>query len=784
MNWQIIKKDLKRNKLINLALFLFMVFSAMLAALSVIVAVQTFTSISELYKKAKPSHFMQMHKGEINREAINKFMSEHGDITYWQTCTMIDMYGECITVKGDQNTYNLSDCRLDIGLVMQNKERDILLNSKHNKAVIRQGEIGVPVLLKEMYKMELGDRIILNCNGITKEFVIKEFILDSMMNSTMCSSTRILLSEKDFNMLQGKVGEVEYLIEAYLTNSKEANAFQTDYENAGLPQNGQAVTYSMIFLLSALTDIITVFVLFFVSILLILISFICVRFTILAAMEEDMNEIGVMKAIGLRFFDIRDLYLIKYRTLAIAGVIAGNIFALLISSIFTRHISITFGDKKISIHAIVLSLIISCIVFYITNFYCKIVLKKIKKLSVVETLVRGNRLNKNAAGFKKIIYKSKKLPVNWLLGICEVFFQFRNWLIVFFSSIIVVLMILIPVNLMNTLKSPKFISYMGSSLEDIMIETGNGKNIEDNYETIKQLLKRDEDILNYQEYRRVCAKTVDAQKKLMNLHIDSGENAGNELQFLSGKSPERENELAISYLNANEMGKETNDIIVLYLNGKEKEFVISGIYQDVTSGGYTAKSKYHFSGLNSEKYSFSVNFNEKTDVKKKADEWNEILGYGIKVEPMEEFINQTLGGVVNQLRTIIFVIIIISSCLTMFVTILFIKLRLAKDLSEIAVLRAIGFSKRDIKMQYMIKIGCISMIGILTGIVLTQVLGEKISNVALSSAGLGIKKVELIINPVTEFIICPLFLIMLILLITWIVVRTIKKYNIITLINE
>ena len=120
----------------------------------------------------------------------------------------------------------------------------------------------------------------------------------------------------------------------------------------------------------------------------------------------------------------------------------------------------------------------------------------------------------------------------------------------------------------------------------------------------------------------------------------------------------------------------------------------------------------------------------------------------------------------------------------MLITILFLKLRLAKDLSEIAVLKAVGFSEHDINKQYMIKIGYVSIIGILAGIILTDFLGVKIVNAALSITGLGVKKIHLIVSPVMEYIICPLLLMVLILLVTRIVMRTIKKYNIISVIKE
>jgi putative ABC transport system permease protein len=63
-------------------------------------------------------------------------------------------------------------------------------------------------------------------------------------------------------------------------------------------------------------------------------------------------------------------------------------------------------------------------------------------------------------------------------------------------------------------------------------------------------------------------------------------------------------------------------------------------------------------------------------------------------------------------------------------------------------------------------------------------LGEKFVEAALSVSGLGIKTVELIINPLTQYIIYPILLMVLILAVTWIVVKSIDKYNIISIINE
>lgn len=784
MNWLIVRNDFKRNKVINLALFLFMTFSTGLAVLSVVTAVQTFTSISKLYETAQPPHFMQMHKSEIDQEKIDEFMSNYEDVTYWQTSTMIDVYGESLTVGIGEDTYDLSDLRLDIGLVKQNETKDLLLNSSHEKVAIQSGKMGIPVLLRERYGMEIGDRVVLTVDDVTKEFIITEFILDSMMNSPMVSSTRILISEEDFDSLEGQVGENEYLIEAYFTDKSEASDFQTTYENAGLPQNGQAVTYSIIFMLSALTDIMTVFILLLVSVLLVLVSFICIKYTMIAALEEEVREIGTMKAIGLPFKDIRNLYLYKYRALAMAGVIAGFVVALLISDIFTKHISDTFGNMGISFWTVGLSLIVSFLVFLLITSYCKKILKKLKKITVVDVLVSGKGFDQRKGRIKDGLHRSKRLNVNWVMGMREVFYQFKNWVIVFGVVLLTVLIILIPINLMNTFEDPEFVTYMGSSQEDILIEVENGENIEANYGHVKQVLGNDDSVEIYYEYGRALVQTVDSEDEQMNLHIDYGEHSGEGLKYLSGKAPETENEIAFSFLNNNEIGKEVGDSIVLSFDEKEQEFVLSGIYQDVTSGGYTAKTKYDFSSLPAENHTFSVNLKNKEVVQDKADEWSGILGAGVTVDPMEEFLKQTLGGVVKQFQTIVFAIVIIGACLVMLITVLFLKMRLAKDMSEIATLKALGFSVRDLQHQYLIKIGCVATAGILAGILLTNFLGEKIVNAVLSMSGLGIKRVELLGNPVVEYLISPLFLLLLILFVAWGVVRKIKHYDLISLINE
>ena len=68
---------------------------------------------------------------------------------------------------------------------------------------------------------------------------------------------------------------------------------------------------------------IVVGILLVVSIILIMIAFVVLRFTISFTLSEEFREIGVMKAIGIGNFKIRGLYLVKYMGLSLIGAAIG-----------------------------------------------------------------------------------------------------------------------------------------------------------------------------------------------------------------------------------------------------------------------------------------------------------------------------------------------------------------------------------------------------------------------------------------------------------------------------
>jgi putative ABC transport system permease protein len=782
MNLKILKNDFKRNRAGNAALLLFMTLAAGLVVVATIVVTQLITSMTGMYKTAKPPHFLQMHKGEINQKAIDKFNSSYDGVTVWQTAPMIDVYGDDLKVFGDE-VFTLSDCRLDISLVKQNKGYDLLLDENRKLLVVNKGEIGIPVILLDSYDIKLGDTIGLTSKGFNKEFKVAAFVHDAQMNSTLCNSTRMLISDEDFNELFGSVGQKEYLIEAYFKETSMASDYRTAYENAGLPQEGQAVTYTIIFLLSAFRDIAMAAVLILVSMLLVMVALMCIKYTMMAVLEEEISEIGIMKAIGMCYRDIRNLYLVKYKMMVAAGIVIGYLLAFILSKVFTSHVSSTFGRQPVSILTMGVPVLACALVYFITNHYCRKLLKKLKKVTVVDALVTGKGFGKKER-VKDGLYRSKSMAVNQLLSLREIIHNFNGFVIVFVVMFITSGIMIVPMNMLNTMQSKEFITYMGSSMDDILIEIDSGENLESRYETVSKLLKEDADIKEYKEFRSVRVEAINSENKWMNIQVDCGKYSGKELKYLDGAAPSREDEIALSKLNADDTGKKTGDSITLRFMDREKKFVVSGIYQDVTSGGNTAKAIYSFPGVDAEKYQFTINVIGGINAVEKASQWSSNLGGGYDIDPMEEFINQTLGGVVRQVKVAATAVLVIGIMIAALIVVLFMKLRLAKDVAQIAAMKAIGFTNSDVRKQYLYKIGMVSAAGILAGTLVSNLLGEGLASAALSMAGLGISRITFIINPWTAFIIIPLALLAVAAAMTWINTKQIKEYNIISLINE
>lgn len=235
------------------------------------------------------------------------------------------------------------------------------------------------------------------------------------------------------------------------------------------------------------------------------------------------------------------------------------------------------------------------------------------------------------------------------------------------------------------------------------------------------------------------------------------------------------NEMAISYLQSLESGKKVGDKMNVAYDGKELVFTVSGIYQDITYGGKTAKAEIDFDENDVEVYIVYLDVEHGVSIDKKTDELRGIL-QDSKVTPIREFVSQTLGGIVSNMKLVEGAAAVISFLLIILITVMILKLITAREHSAIAVKKAIGFSSRDIKIQLGIRILAIQFAAIITGTILANTLGEAVFGLMLSS--MGASKITMLAEPVWAYVICPAAQIVIVLITVVVSTNVVKYYHI------
>lgn len=235
-----------------------------------------------------------------------------------------------------------------------------------------------------------------------------------------------------------------------------------------LPRNGQGVTYDLVRLADSLADGISAAVIILVSLVLVIIAGINLRFTILATVEEEVCEIGTMKAIGLPDKDVKSIYLIKYRILGIAGCLIGYVAAMNTSGIFTKSITLTFGEYEMKAWQYFIPVISVLVVYLLVIFFCRKTLRKIEQVTVVGALVRGEmsgekKKHKPESEVGMSLEKSKVFSLTLFLGVRTLILKYKTWIMLPIVFALALSIVVIPLNLLSTFNSSKFVTYMGSA---------------------------------------------------------------------------------------------------------------------------------------------------------------------------------------------------------------------------------------------------------------------------------------------------------------------------------
>lgn len=772
---KLVLNDIQKNRLITATITMFIFLAVLLTSLAAGLTVNLLSAIDNSMEQAKTPHLMQMHSGEVNQARLQQFAKEQPNVEAVQVTPFLNIEGSEIII-GDQT---LSDSIQDNGVTIQSEHFDYLLDVKGQVIQPRKGEIYVPLYYLKEGQAKVGDKVTIH--GVP--FEVAGFLRDSQMNAALISSKRFLLHQEDYQQLEN-FGRLETLILFRLKDPSKVSDLENAYAAAGLEANGPpSVSYQNFKLANAITDGMMIGVLVVISLLVILVTFLCIRFTLLAKIEEDYQEIGVLKAIGIRVSMIRKIYLAKYGAIALFAGIFGFLGALLLQQPLMENIRLYFGESKNVLVSSLFSLLGAVLIVSIILLYTNGLMRRFRKISAAQAIRFCAPKEKSSRSNRFTLSKNRLFPTPIFLGLKDVLSRKKLYVTMLVVVILSSFLMILPRNLHNTISSKNFMTYMGIGRCDSLVYLQQTDRIPEKTDRIAKDLAEDTAVENFAVLTSYMFDVSMSDQTTQRLKVELGDHTQFPVSYGKGQAPGSSSEIALSNMVADDLEKKVGDTLDLLVAGKKQTLMVCGIYSDVTNGGKTTKASFkppqkdaHVIGS-----SIPVTFKKADMIDSKTEEFKQRYDYAT-VADINDHIQQTLGGTMAGIKTASYIAILITVFLIFLVTILFMKLLIAKDRFSTAILKSIGFENKSIQQQYFARSGVILILGVITGTLLANTLGEYVGVALISSFGLS--SIQFEINPLFAYILAPLIVAVSIYIATLIGTKDIIKITIPEYIKE
>ncbi|WIM67789.1 FtsX-like permease family protein [Corynebacterium breve] len=754
LNSRYLMGDLKAHKGVAIALAVLLTLCAALMAIGAGTLERLSGAVEAMNENTKPPHYLQMHYGEYDVAALEEFAAGRDDIDQWLIEEMVGFDSNLISFTGG----DFSSSVIDNLFVAQNEEFDFLVDTRNEQPADPQpGEVFIPMAYHGQFPIDVGDTL----DVAGEQFTVAGFVRDGQMVSSMAGSTRFLVHESALDQLAEAGGQPEIIVEFRVPDpAKDVATLQSAYEgNEQLPRNGQAITHALLKLISMLSSGVVAFAFIFASLILMAIALLAVRFVIGGTLEDQIHQVGVLKAIGLSHRHISQLFLMRYVALTAIGCVLGGIIGFATLGPLTRGFTESFGASPVSAWTVIMPLIALFVVAALVIGLCWLMLRRLRKVEVVTALVHGQ--SKYRPPRKAIpLRHAEGGALNWRLATIDLIKERGQWALLPVVFFLAVTLILLPATLQSTFGNPQVSGYMGVEEADVSIYSPNTSDAADSqlaYDAILAGLRDDPKVAGVEPFATVLY-SIPGEKGWDTLPVDVGDHSNTTIKFTDGHAPQP-GELALSLLNADKYQVQVGDQLELRsADDSVNTYPVVGIYQDITGGGFTAMLN-DDAPANAQRWSILVNLRDPADSALLASQIESDYA-DMNVVRFEDFAAQTLSFATAAFGWATMIAWIAAIATVALITFLFLNVRIAKERRRMGLLNVLGFSTDELTGQVFIKALGLALLGIVLGILFMVTLGPAMVSGALAISGVGMQQIALFPTPWLNYLVVPLSLLL------------------------
>ena len=396
MFFRILKKDLKRKKVMNTVLLSFILLATMFVAGGITNVAAVMNGTDSYMDKAGIGDYVVISMGKDSKNKMEAVLHDEKEevssyhiepVVFGENSNLKNTEGKQLNAKNSVIYQSITDSQLRF-----------FDKANHQIMEIEPGHAYATGNFMEQNHLQPGDEIMITHNNVSFSVILDGMAKDALLGSPMMGNSRFLFNEAEIEKLladetiyNGYQGQI-----CYMELSKEADVSAIAAavsEVPGIMFSGARSVIKMCYVL----EMVVAFTMLILSICLIIVSFVVLKFSITFTISGEFREIGVMKAIGISNFKIRSLYLIKYLMLAVAGAVVGFLFSIPFSSMLLQTVSSNMVlETEYSFLLSVLGAVLVIVVILLFAFRCTKLVKKFSPVDAIRSGQTGERYQKKS----------------------------------------------------------------------------------------------------------------------------------------------------------------------------------------------------------------------------------------------------------------------------------------------------------------------------------------------------------------------------------------------------
>ncbi|MBO4901045.1 MAG: FtsX-like permease family protein [Lachnospiraceae bacterium] len=559
----------------------------------------------------------------------------------------------------------------------------------------------------------------------------------------------------------------------------EVNDWITEYRlthpdyTGGIMNN---VPYSMLRTSAMITPLMFIAIIFVFALIIFVIAMVIIHFSVKNFIMTNMKNTAIMEAAGYTVKELVLILLVQLLSIAFAGALAGIILGSLTIGKLSIIILITLGlpwTMPVNTSLAFLTLAGLCMIVGGLTF---VIGRDYSKTTVLDALRGGI----NAHNFKRNLFPFEHsiFPISVTLALKETFGRFKNHLGVFIIIMLLTAATVLGLGIADTFSDEDTVINMaGVDYTDVNVsgDINMGANL-DNMTTVDFEYGEDWLALNYTS-RKVRKEWTCTTRCFTDTSRIKG------IAMVEGRLPAHSNEMMFATNAARTLKVSVGDAVTVKCGNREESYIITGICQVINNMGYmaymTVEGEERVTSTPDD-LTYNVFLKSGYDIKDFEKEFKDIYP-DEEVVDFKQSVQSIVGMVKLGIKMVAFVIAIVTALVVAFVESLIIRTQITRSWRNLGVSKALGYTSSQLIVQTMFSNMPAVILGMIPGLVLSTVFGEKVMTLMFSI--FGFKQSNYFINP-SSYLFAFVIIAGIAMLTSAIVGRRIKSLNPVKMITE